>query len=580
MEATVLSLTWPAYFDLSDFKRFETEARTLRYQALGRACKDKRINMLMVAHHGDDQAETVMMRLANNRLRSGLQAMHSVDWIPECEGIYGVHHSGKPQKRDPNSKLPFPVEQGGIQIMRPLLSFEKSRLIATCEEKGIAWAEDKTNQLPTVTSRNAIRHIIRNYKLPEALSIKSLIEVSTNMQKRIKAHKSYSKKLFDESFIKLDIQTGCALVRFPPVSSLLSRPIETDADIAEAKDNAYCLIEHVGNLVAPKLKPQLGHLAGLIEHIYPELDGPNSTSTDPGQSQRNRAVYGVWWRYWGDKGSPFSNEPASESPISHPRQWLLTRQPLGNGQVKEMDPANYIDIPPVHESRDMDNTYHLFDGRYWIQVRNLTTDALVLRLFEQTDMRQLPTAQQEKDMLRDNPAAVRPERFITAALSLLKPADLRFTLPAVFRVDATTRLETLVGFPTLDVRMGGFGAPAGICAWSVRYKKIDTGSRALEDVIVPGFSPVDIITKHNRAKMQARLKAKILKRNGPRGKKPSERGFKPSDENKRVRKQRKRSGEDVEQKSAPREDRPRQEEDGMAALIRIANAQDRGKNKK
>lgn len=58
--------------------------------------------------------------------------MQSVEWIPECEGIYGVYRSGKALMPRSSLNIPFPVEQGGIQIVRPLLSFEKSRLIATC----------------------------------------------------------------------------------------------------------------------------------------------------------------------------------------------------------------------------------------------------------------------------------------------------------------------------------------------------------------------------------------------------------------------------------------------------------------
>jgi tRNA(Ile)-lysidine synthase len=70
----------------------------------------------------------------------------------------------------------------------------------------------------------------------------------------------------------------------------------------------------------------------------------------------------------------------------------------------------------------------------------------------------------------------------------LQPKDVRFTLPAVFRVDSTTGKESLVGFPTLGVSMNTLGAPTDVCEWSVRYKKIDTGRRSAEDIVVPGIS--------------------------------------------------------------------------------------------
>ncbi|CAO2650645.1 Nn.00g019370.m01.CDS01 [Neocucurbitaria sp. VM-36] len=509
MEATVLPLTWPEDFDPLNPRRFETEARTLRYQALGRACREKNIDMLMVAHHGDDQAETVMMRLANKRLRSGLQAMQSVEWIPECEGIYGVHHSGKYQR---NINMPFPVEQGGIQILRPLLAFEKSRLIATCEEKGVAWAEDKTNQIQTLTSRNAVRHICRNHKLPYALNLKSLVDVSLSMQKRVESHKAYAQKLFDQCLIKLDIQTGCLLVRFPPFSSLLARSIETESDRNEAKDNAYCLIERVAELVTPKPKPHLGQLAGMIDYIYPELEDPKESKLSTlamQQSMKNRCVHGIWWRIWG-KPSPFEvPDDGFNCAGIHPREWLLTRQPLDRGERN--NPAHYMIYPPssttvsltTHKPIRSRATFQLFDGRFWIRLWNHSSDTLTLRLFEKTDLQHLPTAQEEREAYQEpNLSGPRPYRYITAAFALLNPSDLRFTLPAVFRKDSATGKETLVGFPTLDVRIHGFGALDGVCEWSVHYKKINFGNRSAGDIIVPGSSRANIIAEEKRQTKQ------------------------------------------------------------------------------
>lgn len=504
MDATVLPLTWPKDFDLSDLRRFETEARTLRYQALGRACREKRINSLMVAHHGDDQAETVMMRLSNSRLRSGLQAMQSVEWIPECDGIYGVQHSGLKQKHDTSLNIPFPVEQGGIQILRPLLAFEKSRLIATCEEKGVAWAEDKTNQIQTITSRNAIRHIYKNHKLPEALSIKSLVNIAHNMQKRVESHKAYAQKLFDRCLIKLDIQTGCLLVRFPPASSLLDRPVESEHDRNEARDNAYCLIERVAELVTPMPKAQAGQLAGMIQHIYPELKNPEEADYSLPDKQHfttNRCVFGIWWRKWG-KPSPFQvPEEGFYRTGIHPREWFLIRQPLDRTQLSS--PAHHIIYPPLDTTRRSGGTYKLFDGRFWIRLQNHSTDTLILRLFGESDMRHLPTAQEDrKAYLNEIEPSVRPHRYISAAFSLIKPSELRFSLPAVFCIDKNTGEETLLGFPTLDVRMNGFGPLEGVCGWSVRYKKIDFGNRSASDIIVPGSSRPSIIAEEKRQAMQ------------------------------------------------------------------------------
>ncbi|KAF2833027.1 hypothetical protein CC86DRAFT_461486 [Ophiobolus disseminans] len=507
MEATVLTLTWPEDVDP---KRFETEARTRRYRALGRACRDHKIQALMVAHHADDQAETVMMRLANNRLRTGLKGMQRVEWIPECEGIYGVYHSGKKQRPDPSLHIPFPVETGGIQILRPLLAMEKSRLIATCEEEGVKWAEDRTNQVPTIASRNAIRHIYKHHKLPEALSIQSLVDTSLYMQRRVADHQFNAEKLYNQCLMKLDIQTGSLLVRFPPFSSLLAWPIESESDKNEARNNAYCLIEKVADLVTPKFKAALGQLAARIDNFYPEFMTPEEkeevTAAGEGHFTDKFTVHHIWWRRW-DKASPFNDDGVASrdfgSSASHPKEWLLTRQTMEYGEAQALQ----VSIPPsqnfsLHSEAPSTSkeTYQLFDGRFWIKLDNHTHDTLILRIFGKADMRHLPTTQSNKEAMR-NQSGVIPERFITAAFSLLKPSDIRFTLPAVFCKDSTTGEETLIGFPTLNVRMNGFGAPEDVCTWSVRYKKVNFGQRSAGDIIVPGTKTQNIVKREKRMRI-------------------------------------------------------------------------------
>lgn len=495
MQASVLTLAWPESFDLTDQKRFETEARTRRYQALGRACRDNRLNALMLAHHGDDQAETVLMRLSNNRVRTGLKAMQPVEWIPECEGIYGVHHSGRwdmKSLRLPRKtwRPPFAIEQGGIQILRPLLAMEKSRLIATCESHGVPWAEDKSNDDRTLTSRNAIRHMYKYHQMPKALSIPSLISLSLSMQKRVATHQSYAKGLYDQCLLKLNIQTGSLTVRFPPFSALLTRPIETESDKAEARNNAYYLLEQVADLVTPKTKVATGQLDTRIDSIYPEFSTSeeNNEITTAGEDhfKENFTVSGVWWRKL-DMASPFEDNglPSADHHAveSHPSEWLLSRQTLENhekGKVQHIVSA----VPaPSTEPGAENETFHLIDGRFWIQLTNHTHDNLILRIFEKADLKYLPTTQKNREAKRNGSGPI-PERFITAAFAAIRPYDIRFTLPAVFRKDHMTGEDSLVGFPTLNVRMGGIGPPREICDWQVRYKKIDFGSHSPEDIIV------------------------------------------------------------------------------------------------
>lgn len=94
------------------------KARAARYDLLVAACKKKGIRHLFVAHHLDDQAETVLLRLAAG------------------SGVDGLAGMAGQQERD------------GILLLRPLLSVSHADLCATLRARGQDWIEDPTNQNP------------------------------------------------------------------------------------------------------------------------------------------------------------------------------------------------------------------------------------------------------------------------------------------------------------------------------------------------------------------------------------------------------------------------------------------------
>ncbi|MDX1580316.1 MAG: tRNA lysidine(34) synthetase TilS, partial [Alphaproteobacteria bacterium] len=99
----------------------QARARDARYAALDEWCRANSVEALALAHHRDDQAETVLMRLARGSDVWGLAGMK-----PVSEGL--------------SPKAPFRV--------RPLLSTPKSRLIATLRALGENWIEDPSNENP------------------------------------------------------------------------------------------------------------------------------------------------------------------------------------------------------------------------------------------------------------------------------------------------------------------------------------------------------------------------------------------------------------------------------------------------
>lgn len=91
-------------------------ARDARYALLTDACHAAGIHDLFLAHHGDDQAETVLMRLAKG------------------SGIDGLAGMRKRQQR------------GSITLWRPFLEIPKVRLIATCAAHALPYVTDPSNE--------------------------------------------------------------------------------------------------------------------------------------------------------------------------------------------------------------------------------------------------------------------------------------------------------------------------------------------------------------------------------------------------------------------------------------------------
>ena len=111
----------------------EARARAGRYEALADLCTEYGIEDLLLAHHQNDQAETVLLQL----LRGA--------------GVAGL--SGMPNSRVLSSK------EGEITLWRPLLNQSKKELEAYAKEHKLKWIEDPSNR-DMKYRRNAIRKTI------------------------------------------------------------------------------------------------------------------------------------------------------------------------------------------------------------------------------------------------------------------------------------------------------------------------------------------------------------------------------------------------------------------------------------
>lgn len=93
-------------------------ARIERYRLMGAAMAEDGATLLLTAHHRQDQAETVLMRMAHG---SGIEGLRGMAAMAEIEGV---------------------------RVHRPLLGIDPSALHAVVEQAGMAPAQDPSNSDP------------------------------------------------------------------------------------------------------------------------------------------------------------------------------------------------------------------------------------------------------------------------------------------------------------------------------------------------------------------------------------------------------------------------------------------------
>ncbi|KAB2919691.1 MAG: tRNA lysidine(34) synthetase TilS [Hyphomicrobiaceae bacterium] len=101
----------------------QAAARAARYRLMGAYVHHHGLGWLLTAHTAEDQAETVLMRLARGSGLDGLAGMSQTTVL----GARG---------------------EQPLRIVRPLLNVSRARLRATLTERGIPWVEDPSNLSP------------------------------------------------------------------------------------------------------------------------------------------------------------------------------------------------------------------------------------------------------------------------------------------------------------------------------------------------------------------------------------------------------------------------------------------------
>jgi tRNA(Ile)-lysidine synthase len=137
----IIALGTPDSGNLSDW------ARSARYAALRDWAARERIDLLMTAHHADDQLETMLMRLNRGSGVAGLA------------GVRARHGD----------------------LCRPLLGWRKAELIAIVNDAGISAVDDPTNYDEAYDRARLRKHLAKiNWLNPEAAAISAAALAEAN----------------------------------------------------------------------------------------------------------------------------------------------------------------------------------------------------------------------------------------------------------------------------------------------------------------------------------------------------------------------------------------------------------------
>ncbi len=166
----------------------QAAAREARYRLLGERCRADAALHLLLGHTRDDQAETVLLRLASGSGPRGLAAM------------------------------PLAQETAAVRVLRPLLGVERARLRATLRARDQQWIEDPSN-CDDRFARVRVRRMLaaaREGELQSARLAAAALELGrlrASEERRIAGTLARAVTLYPEGYARVDVG---AVVAAPP----------------------------------------------------------------------------------------------------------------------------------------------------------------------------------------------------------------------------------------------------------------------------------------------------------------------------------------------------------------------------
>ena len=134
----------------------ENTARRLRYRLLSEIARAVDACFIALAHHQDDQAETVLLHLLRGSGLGGLAGMRYASPLLLAGEAEPASSGESADSGDARGRI---ETEPMLALVRPLLAVARADIRAYCKRRHLAFREDRSNET-TAPQRNWLRHAV------------------------------------------------------------------------------------------------------------------------------------------------------------------------------------------------------------------------------------------------------------------------------------------------------------------------------------------------------------------------------------------------------------------------------------
>lgn len=456
IRSEILSINWPQEFDPTTSSAFEEKSRTARYDLIMNSALRHGCHTLFTGHHLDDNIETLLFRLARNKSHP-LHSMCGIQdkSLPPCEHTFGVNGYSEALKFSPEKTYRQRSSRSDVVVLerphtgailyRPLLSFPKSRILATCASYDIPYVDDKTNHDPMFATRNTVRYM-RKSSLPQALQAPRLLALRERAHDFLNTIESSAKDLC-QKVSKLHVYTQTGTVE-----------IKAEVPLTAVSDYSWqYFMARIIELVAPQTGTAFPALIS-VPKMQEMLRVHESSTSEPVMFRKSMIHI----------RRTLKSDVLLLHLVSH-------RQPLSNHEIKDTCQHFILDrsLDTHLFVQKFSSKYVLWDDRFWVSISCPNRDAIArisIRAYQADDIKHIKNALSAQKRHRQFDRLM--TRFIPSEYTHFRPSGkapvsnlIRHTLPVLVYDDH------VVAFPTLDFSVQPELVPQ--LSWQVKYRRAD-----------------------------------------------------------------------------------------------------------